>query len=90
MRYLVDDLFPEADRELYVHMGFQPAWKYRTVLELLFDEGKLVKIRDVSEEIRELRNKMLERPMEPGLDADVQEILSWIESTFELDYDLGE
>ena len=26
--------------ELYVHMGFHPAWKYKEVHELIFDEGK--------------------------------------------------
>jgi len=34
---------------LYVHMGHQPAWKYETVLELTFDGGRLVVVRDRSE-----------------------------------------
>ncbi len=28
--------------ELYVHMGFHPAWKYRVVKELIFKSGKLL------------------------------------------------
>src|SRR5580765_7756635 len=28
-------------RELYVHMGFHPAWKFQKVRELLFEEGRL-------------------------------------------------
>ena len=29
-------------RDLYVHMGFHPAWKYETVSELVFERGILV------------------------------------------------
>jgi hypothetical protein len=32
--------------ELYVHMGHQPAWKYTEVLELTFDDGRLVAVND--------------------------------------------
>ncbi len=35
-------------RELYVHMGFHPAWKFREVWELLFDNGILKESQDVS------------------------------------------
>jgi hypothetical protein len=35
-------------RELYVHMGFHPAWKFREVHELLFERGKVVKEADRS------------------------------------------
>jgi hypothetical protein len=36
-------------RELYVHMGHQPAWKYTEVLELTFDDGRLTLVHDRSE-----------------------------------------
>jgi hypothetical protein len=36
-------------QELYVHMGFHPAWKYRNVAELRFREGVLESAEDVSE-----------------------------------------
>jgi hypothetical protein len=75
-------------RELYVHMGFHPAWKYNTVFGLIFDNGTVVEIRDVSSQIKELRNMMVSRPLEPDSDAGGKEIESWIESTFKLDYDL--
>lgn len=34
---------------LYVHMGHQPAWKYTSVLELTFDDGRLAAVHDHSE-----------------------------------------
>jgi hypothetical protein len=49
---LVGDDFVQ---ELYRHMGFHPAWKYRTVLELSFEEGHLVVERDVSEKMAAVR-----------------------------------
>lgn len=30
-------------QELYVHMGFHPAWKYLHVIELIFEGGQLHK-----------------------------------------------
>jgi hypothetical protein len=36
-------------QELYVHMGHQPAWKYTTLLELSFDDGRLTDVHDRSE-----------------------------------------
>lgn len=45
-------------RELYVHMGFHPAWKYRTVIELSFDGGNLTGRRDASAEMQMVRKKM--------------------------------
>ncbi len=42
-------------QDLYVHMGFQPAWKFETVLELVFDAGRFVEAIDRSERMAELR-----------------------------------
>lgn len=36
-------------QELYVHMGFHPAWKFRTVAELRFRDGLLESSEDVSD-----------------------------------------
>lgn len=46
-------------RELYVHMGFHPAWKYKTVRELVFDNGRLTANGDRSERVAELRRSIL-------------------------------
>jgi hypothetical protein len=39
----------------YVHMGFHPPWKYRTVLELTFAAGRLVQAVDRSAEMAQMR-----------------------------------
>jgi len=72
--------------ELYVHMGFHPAWKYREVFELLFEEGDLKEQRNVSKAVQEFREKMVKYPMRPGFEASAKEIKLWIETAFSLDY----
>jgi hypothetical protein len=47
-------------RELYVHMGFHPAWKYREVHELLFEKGRLVEARDCSQAMHGVRERLRE------------------------------
>src|SRR5262245_37177060 len=37
--------------ELYVHMGFHPAWKYREVHELSFEDGRLVRAENRSDQM---------------------------------------
>jgi len=51
--------------ELYEHLGFQPAWKYRNVRELTFREGRLERERDVSAEIAEVRKHLAPKPSSP-------------------------
>ena len=47
-------------QELYVHMGFHPAWKYTGVVELAFDNGVLQRQFDRSERMAEIRQRVLE------------------------------
>ena len=42
------DLADGFIQNLYVHMGFHPAWKYREVHELLFEDGRLLHAQDRS------------------------------------------
>jgi hypothetical protein len=78
-------------QELYVHMGFHPAWKYCTVFELIFDQGRSVEIRDVSSNLEQIRNRMVQKPLQPSPWMAGEELLpQWIEKTLRLDYDLGE
>lgn len=42
-------------QSLYVHMGFQPAWKYQNVIELVFEGGILKKEFDCSNRMAEIR-----------------------------------
>src|SRR5262249_43099019 len=68
--------------DLYVHMGFHPAWKYREVHELIFREGVLEQEADRSAEMAEFRDDVRERPLRPvpgAWDADVRR---WIERCF--------
>lgn len=75
-------------RQLYVHVGFPPAWKFESVYEAIFDHGRLRALRDVSPQMDAIRRRMLERPVQPDLrKADQAELMSWITSTFELNYD---
>jgi hypothetical protein len=52
-------------RELYVHMGFHPAWKYETVYELSLSQGQVLDTRDISEPMARLREKMTRTPPHP-------------------------
>jgi hypothetical protein len=56
-------------RELYVHMGFHPAWKYKTVIELTFEGGKLTAENDRSARMAEIRRTMLESASKGGKDT---------------------
>jgi hypothetical protein len=45
-------------RELYVHMGFHPAWKYETVYQLVISHGYVLDTKDISEQMTQLREQM--------------------------------
>ncbi len=51
----------EFIRQLYVHMGFHPPWKYRKVMELIFKEGVLIETHDRSEQMAQVRERMQEQ-----------------------------
>src|SRR5215207_4062257 len=73
-------------QQLYVHMGFHPVWKYETVFELNVSQGHVVKTKDVSEKMAELRDKMSRQPLQPNRGASKQKIENWIASTFKKDH----
>lgn len=68
--------------ELYIHMGFQPAWKYRSVLELAFDEGRLLSSTDRSDWAAAERMRMGNGDWQPGR----EELPEWIARSFRLDF----
>jgi hypothetical protein len=72
--------------KLGVNMGFHPAWKYRIIYELTFDNGQMINLQDVSKKMEEIREEMIQRPLEPGLDVDFREHARWVNSTFSLVY----
>jgi hypothetical protein len=45
-------------RELYVHMGFQPAWKFEIVHRLTISHGSVLDQKDVSQEMKQVREAM--------------------------------
>src|SRR5262249_48878458 len=73
-------------QEMYVHMGFHPAYKFRTVHELVFDSGRLIEEHDRSAQMAELREMLSSRPLEPGIQASRAEIEEWVERCFSLEY----
>jgi hypothetical protein len=73
-------------RELYVHMGFHPAWKFREVHELIFEKGKVVKEADRTAEMAEFREMVAGRPLGPTDPEDREGIERWIRRCFSLQY----
>jgi hypothetical protein len=71
-------------QELYVHMGFHPAWKFQEVWELIFGEGRLIESRNVSQAMADLRARLHSHP--DDMEWDENEILERIRSAFRLDY----
>ena len=41
--------------DYYIHMGFQRAWAYEKVIELIFEKGVLVNVIDHSEKVKAIR-----------------------------------
>ncbi len=46
-------------KSLYVHLGFQPAYKYEEVHQLIFKSGYLIQSINRSEEMAEIRQKII-------------------------------
>ena len=72
--------------ELYVHMGFHPAWKYRAVHECLIKHGAVLSTWDKSAEMAELRERLATQPLEPADAASRHDVASWVRQCFRLDY----
>ncbi|PZR11053.1 MAG: hypothetical protein DI536_18100 [Archangium gephyra] len=72
-------------RELYVHMGHHPAWKYEEVVELTFVDGRLATMQSRSEAMAKLRSELANRD-KPARGATRDEVSEWIEGTFSLRY----
>ncbi len=80
-KILVGDKFM---REYYIHMGFQRAWAYEKLLELVFVEGNLIEKNDQSQVAADLREKI-------SNDSEFHEkmrmdISKFVEDSFSIDY----
>jgi hypothetical protein len=75
-------------QSLYVHMGFHPAWKYETVIELVFDAEILKEEFDRSERMAEIR-EMVSRSRKKGASSEMpseEEIKLFVERAFDRSY----
>lgn len=76
----------EFIRDLYVHMGFHPAWKYRQVREVIFEQGRVTADVDRSEQMEELRARLATEPLRPGASEGRDRIQKWVEECFSREY----
>ena len=72
-------------QELYVHMGYHPAWKYSHVVEVQLQAGHITDVRDCSQAMAQIRAR-LARKDAPGASSSSEEITSWIERAFSRKY----
>ncbi len=75
---------------LYVHMGFHPAWKYETVIELIFDEGILKDEYNRSYQMAEIRKRITDSPPAdtPNRKPTDGEVKRFIERAFDRSYSM--
>jgi len=75
-------------QELYVHMGFHPAWKYKKVVELIFEGGILQSETDRSVKMAELRDEIKSRLSERSSDKmpTKEEIRQFVADAFDRKY----
>ena len=75
--------------DLYVHMGFHPAWKFRTVLEFVFENGILQFIEDRSEKAAEIRDFVAKQRKEDiSKKPTDEELKTFIAGSFDRSYDM--
>ena len=73
-------------REYYIHMGFQRAWAFRNVYELVFEHGKVIRKINHSKVAEGIRKKIAEDPH--FLDAMQSDIVRFVNESFSLDKDV--
>jgi hypothetical protein len=73
-------------QEMYVHMGFQKPLAFKTVIELLFENGQLVNEIDYSEKMVQIRESVKEQPRIAARRISETEIMEHIEHMFSLNY----
>jgi hypothetical protein len=65
-------------RSFYVHMGFQAAWTYKKVVELLVTDGVVTDSVDRSEALAEVRSKIEAGTMRNPDDSS-GDLVEWID-----------
>ncbi|WP_437775212.1 hypothetical protein [Sorangium sp. So ce1097] len=72
-------------RELYVHMGFHPAWKFTHVLEVELEAGRISRVTDCSKAMADIRSRVAGTDR-PGPGSSNEEIEAWVERAFSRKY----
>jgi hypothetical protein len=72
--------------EMYVHMGFQRPITYRTVYELTFENGYLIKTLNKSEEMKRKRLEDSQKGTRPKSN-EKDDIKEWVIDSFSLSYE---
>jgi hypothetical protein len=70
-------------RERYVHMGFQSPLSYNTVIQLTFNNGQLIAVKDFSGIAKSLREGTTKLPENVNNE---RTILQWVNDCFDLSY----
>lgn len=65
----------------YIHMGFQRAWAYEELKELVFEDGTLVEVNDQSHIAAEIREKL-----NGNKDFPSHSVKDFVDDSFSLDY----
>jgi hypothetical protein len=76
-------------QDQYVHMGFQKPAAYRTVIELVVEDGGIVEEIDRSEHYALIRKRSGGEKDAPADPADESEVKRWIAERFSLEYEIG-
>jgi hypothetical protein len=76
-------------QDQYVHMGFQKPVAYKTVIELVVEDGRVTAELDRSDTYAAARRQMGEKKDAPADPADENEVKRWIAERFSLDYEIA-
>ena len=70
--------------EYYIHMGYQRAWAYKKLVELVFVDGNLIEKNDHSKVAADIRKKIRnDKDFDQKLHMDIPK---FVEDSFSLDY----
>jgi hypothetical protein len=74
--------------DLYVHMGFHPAWKYENVIELIFEKGALKAEFDRTKLMARVRKTVLKSGRKKGRGQSLsrEEIARFVDQAFDRTY----
>ena len=67
--------------EYYIHMGFQQAFAYETLVEFVFENGKLIETIDHSDTVEKMRESMNLEEL-----VDRNDVNKFVNDSFSLDY----